>query len=262
MTRQTKLGALVIHNDPVVQAELGGMAPSGVTVHAARFESPTINGDEYTSESWQRMIETPDIRRGLVQLSRASASAICLCFGSASFFGGPAFDAGFTSAAQVLTEGTPVYTAGQAIRAGLTAVGARRPLVVMPPWFTEPTFKAAQAYLSSAGFEVAGLVQYSLDSRWDSVERHRLFDRGGHREIVPDDVCRQVAARFPDHADAVLIPGSGFSSREAIDPLERLLGVPVVTSNQACLWRLLELTGVAASVPGGGTLLAGRSEAA
>lgn len=253
---RAQLGVLVVHNDPVVEAELWGMAPPGVTVHAARFESPTSTGAEYTSESWQRMISLPDIRRGLIQLGQMDLSAICLCFGSASFFGGLEFDEGFTSAARELTGDTPVYTAGQAIRAGLTAAGISRPLVVAPPWFTEPTFRATRAYLGAAGFDIRGLVPYRLDARWDTVARHQVFDRGGRWEVDPEEVCRQVAAGFPDDADGVLIPGSGFRSWEAVERLEQQLGVPVVTSNQACLRQLLDLTGLDAIVPGGGRLLA------
>ncbi|URN12618.1 hypothetical protein LUW77_15985 [Streptomyces radiopugnans] len=106
-----QLGVLVIHNDPVVEAELWAMAPDGVTVHAARFESPTSGGAEYTGTPWKEMVESPDVRRGLGQLGRMDLSAICLCFGSASFFGGPEFDEGFTAAARELAGGTEVYTA-------------------------------------------------------------------------------------------------------------------------------------------------------
>ncbi|HEU5469363.1 MAG TPA: hypothetical protein VFV67_01825 [Actinophytocola sp.] len=254
-----QLGVLVVHNDPVVEAELWRMAPAGVTVHAARFQSPTSTGAEYTGEPWQRMIAAPDVHRGLVQLGQMELSAICLCFGSASFFGGIEFDDGFAAAATELAGGTPVYTAGQAIRAGLAALGVRRPLVLAPPWFTAPTFAATRGYLAASGVAVAGLVRYRLGSAWDRHERHRLFDRGGRWAVDPDEVCRQVTAEFPGHADGVLIPGSGFRSWEAVDRLERRLGVPVLTSNQACLWRLLELTGVGAAVPGGGRLLAGRA---
>jgi maleate isomerase len=253
-----QLGALVIHNDPVVEAELWRMAPPGVTVHTARFESPTSTGQEYTTESWQRMIALPDIRRGLVQLGQMELTAICLCFGSASFLGGLAFDDGFTAAARELSAGTPVYTAGQAMRWALDAVRVRRPLVVAPPWFTAPTFAATRAYLAADGLEVAGLVHYRLGSRWEGVRPHRLFDRGGRWEVDPDEVCRQVTEGFPAHADGVLIPGSGFRSWEAVDRLEERLGVPVVTSNQACLWHLLDLAGLATTVPGAGSLLAGR----
>ncbi len=253
-----RLGVLVVHNDPVVEAELWAMAPPGVTVHTARFESPTSTGAEYTSESWERMMAAPDVRRGLVQLGELGVSAICLCFGSASFFGGLEFDDGFTASAVELTGGTPVYTAGQAIRAALTALGVRRPMVLAPPWFTAPTFAAAESYLVAAGFEPAAMVPFRLGERWDGVERHRLFDRGGRWDVRPAEVCRQAVAAFPAHADGLLLPGSGFRSWEAVDELERDLGVPVVTSNQACLWRLLDLTGLNAPVPGGGLLTAHR----
>ncbi|MFV2009863.1 MULTISPECIES: hypothetical protein [unclassified Micromonospora] len=251
-----QLGVLVVHNDPVVEAELWTMAPAGVTIHAARFESPTSTGAEYTTESWQRMIRQPDVQRGLHQLGQMDLSAICLCFGSASFFGGLAFDTGFTEAAAGLTNGTPVYTAGQAMRAALAAAGIRRPAVMAPPWFTAPTFSATRAYLDAAGFEVASLVQYQLPPGWEQVDRHRTFDHGARWQIDPDEVCRQVAANFPPRADGVLIPGSGFRCWEAVEQLERELGVPVVTANQACLWQLIERTGLGLPVSGGGRLLA------
>ena len=42
---------------------------------------------------------------------------------------------------------------------------------------------------------------------------------------------------------------------EVIEPLERELGRPVVTSNQAGLWHALRLVGVDAAIPGYGRLL-------
>ncbi|MBB0242798.1 hypothetical protein FNQ90_01410 [Streptomyces alkaliphilus] len=253
-----QLGVLVIDNDPVVEAELWRMAPLGVTVHAARFESPTSTGAEYIGTPWPDMIAVQDIRRGLEQLGRMGVSAICLCFGSASFFGGKDFDDGFSSAATELAGGTPVYTAGQALRAALASTGVHRPLVVAPPWFTPPTLSATRSYLAEAGHSIAGLTQYRLGGGWEETPRHRVFDRGGRWEVDPTEVCRQVTTDFPADADGVLIPGSGFRSFEAVESLENSLGVPVITSNQACLWRLLTLTGVASAVPGGGRLLAGR----
>lgn len=254
-----QLGVLVIHNDPVVEAELWRMAPPGVTVHAARFESPTSTGAEYVGSAAQQLLEQQDVRRGLHQLGQMGLSAISFCFGSASFFGGLEFDEEFTRGATEIAGGTPVYTAGQAITEALRRSGIARPLVVFPPWFTQPTFDASHAYLTSAGFDVAGIVHFQLPENWDSIAKHRLFDRGARWEVHPDEVVRQVRAGFAEDADGVLIPGSGFRSWEAIEPLERELGVPVVTSNQATLWRLLDLTGTDAVVPGGGRLLLGET---
>ncbi len=39
-----------------------------------------------------------------------------------------------------------------------------------------------------------------------------------------------------DPIDGVLIPGSGFRAQGAVVPLERELGLPVITANQAVLW--------------------------
>jgi maleate cis-trans isomerase len=176
-----RLGILVIHNDPVVETELWAMAPPGVTVHTARFESPTSGGAEYTGTRWEDLVDAPDVARGLRQLGRPGVSAICFRFGSASFFGGAEFDDRFAAAATGRAGGTPARTA--------------------------------------------------------------------------EEACRQVRTAFPAGADGVLIPGSGFRSREAIGPVERELGVPVVTSDHAVLWDLLRLAGVPAAVPHAGRLI-------
>jgi maleate isomerase len=242
------IGILVIHNDPVPELEMRMLAPEGVSIHAARFESPTATGAEYTGRPATEMLAEPDVARGMRQLGQVGLDAILLCFGSASFFGGHEFDQDFTGAATELAGGTPVQTAGQAIVAALRAADVRRPLVVMPPWFTRPTYDAAGAYLGAAGFDVAGLLHFDLGAAWHGVTKHQIFDRGGRWEVLPDSVRAQVRDGFPTGADCVLIPGSGIRSAEAVEPLENDLGVPVITANRACLWHALNGIGDARRV--------------
>src|SRR6266508_445123 len=61
-------------------------------------------------------------------------------------------------------------------------------------------------------------------------------------------------ADAPD-ADAVLLSGTGLPTIGVIEVLERDLGKPVVSSNQASLWRALRLAGVRESISGFGRLL-------
>src|SRR6266481_6205985 len=56
-------------------------------------------------------------------------------------------------------------------------------------------------------------------------------------------------ADAPD-ADAVLLSGTGLPTIGVIEVLERDLGKPVVSSNQAALWRALRLAGVRESISG------------
>jgi maleate isomerase len=90
-----------------------------------------------------------------------------------------------------------------------------------------------------AGVEVAGLLHFDLGPEFSGVHQHLIFDRGGRWRVLPDDVRHQVRAGFPAGADGVLIPGSGIRSAEAVEPLRRDLGVPVITANQSCMWYLL-----------------------
>jgi maleate cis-trans isomerase len=74
------------------------------------------------------------------------------------------------------------------------------------------------------------------------------------------DESEERAAELARRADtpeaqAVLISGTGLPTVGVLERLERELGKPVVSSNQACLWRALRLAGVGEPVTGFGRLL-------
>jgi maleate cis-trans isomerase len=56
-------------------------------------------------------------------------------------------------------------------------------------------------------------------------------------------------------AQAVLLSGTGLPTVAVLEALERDLGKPVISSNQAFLWRALRLAGVRDAVSGYGRLL-------
>jgi len=55
-------------------------------------------------------------------------------------------------------------------------------------------------------------------------------------------------------ADAVLLSGTGLPTVGILELLERDLGKPVISSNQASLWRALRLAGVREPITGFGRL--------
>lgn len=243
-----RFGILVVHRDPVPEAEMWAMAPPGVTLHTARFESPRRRGQEYGGDAARALTRSADVARGLEFLGQMDLDVICLCFGSVSFIGGPGFDSELAAQASAMAGGTPVTTAAVAMLDAMRATGVTSPLVVSPPWCTTEAGTAAERYFADSGVEIADTLRFDLGPGWRTMQHTEIYDGGGHWFVRPEEVYRQVRRSFPPMADGVLMPGSGLRSLEAIEPLERDLGVPVITSNQACLWHCLQFAGVRSAV--------------
>ena len=61
--------------------------------------------------------------------------------------------------------------------------------------------------------------------------------------VEPGEWYRRVKRQRHDDADAYFISCTAIRAAEAIEPLERDLGKPVVTSNQAMVWHSLKPAG-------------------
>ena len=249
-----RLGILVIHNDPVPEVEMWRTAAPGVTVHTARFRTPRPFGTEFTGVELAALFETTGLGTAVAQLGDLGVDAVGYCFTSSSVFGGPAFDEGFARRAGELAGGVPVVTAGTGIREELAAREVSEVAVVAPPWFTEPTLDALSRYLGGGSVRVRQVIRFELPGEWDGIDRPDLFDRGARYAVDQDELVRQVERRIEPGADALLVPGSGFSSLVAAGRLGDSLGIGVVTANAALLSALERR---AAGV--GGALEAGRT---
>ena len=135
--------------------------------------------------------------------------------------------------------GTQVTTAAGAIAAGLRRLGVKRLALATP--YPPSISEAGRAFWEASGFEIVGY------RRLEGVAN--IYDE-------TEDRARSLArAADAPTADAVLVSGTGLPTAGIIEDLERELGKPVVTSQQASLWRALRLARVADSVPGFGRLL-------
>ena len=84
-------------------------------------------------------------------------------------------------------------------------------------------------------------------------DRQRRPPRGA---TLRDHAGRDRLARdaYTPQAEALFIPCTDFEAIDLIEVLERDLGVPVVTANQATMWHALRLSGVVDALPHFGTL--------
>jgi maleate isomerase len=71
----------------------------------------------------------------------------------------------------------------------------------------------------------------------------------------PGDVVEFCLRVCEERADALLISCTMWRALEAAEELERRLGIPVVTANQATIWAVLRALGVSQPITGLGSLL-------
>jgi len=137
--------------------------------------------------------------------------------------------------------GVKVATGASAQAAAARALGCRK-VVVAQPYETTETDRIA-GYARHFGCEVLGATG------WGSA-----FNQIGR--IPPDAALkmgRELKRAHPD-ADSILLPSPHWPTVGAIDPLERELGVSVMTALQAIVWHALRRCGVNDRIEGFGRL--------
>ena len=237
---RARIGVLVPPGNPTVEPELYRMAPSGVSVHFARLDSsssasaPGAHGG--MEDRTQAYVDSlPAVAPALGAVNPA---IVALAFTAASYSNGFAREAALADRIASLTV-SPALTAAQAILAALEHLGVKRLALGTP--YPESISAMARAYWEAAGLTVVGYARL--------IGVTNIYDESEERAYR---LARQ--ADVPD-ADALLLSGTGLPTIGVLELLERDLGKPVVSSNQALLWRALRMAGVREPVPGFGRLL-------
>lgn len=231
-----RIGILVIHNDPVPEAEIWSSVRPGTSVHTARFWTPRAFGTEFTGRGLDALFGDTGLDIAVRQLGELGVHALGYCFTSASLFGGTAFDAAFAERAEELTGGIPSITAGQAVLEALADTETEEVAVIAPPWFSDATLEALRSYVSVT---VRQIIRFELPPVWQGTDRPDLFDRGARHAVESSELERQILESLEPGIGTLLIPGSGFASLAAAERLRRSQGLRTISANTALL-RALE----------------------
>ncbi len=99
--------------------------------------------------------------------------------------------------------------------------------------------------MRNMGFESVGEI---------SPERTSLLHYGKLSEDLALELARQLMADHPE-ADCIHFASAHWPTAFAIEPVEQELGIPVMTSQQAIVWKALRSAGVTEPIEGFGRLL-------
>jgi maleate isomerase len=134
----------------------------------------------------------------------------------------------------------PAISTADGILAGFKAFGIRRVVLLTP--YIEAVNEREVAFLARHDIEVLG--QSGL----------RLGEGQGMASIEPGEWYRRALALRDSRADAYFLSCTAIRVLPIIEMLERDLGKPVITSNQALVWHALRSSGFRDAPPGLGTL--------
>jgi len=240
MTTVARIGVLVPAGNPTVEPEFYRMAPSSVTVHFARFDSPggTTPGTHLGME--QRLLGYLAALPAVIpSLAAVHPKVVALAHTSVSYAVGFADEPTLVERIAKLA-GCPAVTASRAIVAAFARLGVRRIALATP--YSEAVEALGATYWKAAGVEVVARRRLEgVTNIYDETEA-RAYELG----------C-QTDTR---DAEALLISGTGLPTAGIIQRLEGELHKPVITGQTAALWQALRLAGVIAPVVGYGQLLA------
>lgn len=227
--RRPALG-VVAPFDLELDAELWRWLPPGVDLLMTR--TPYVDG-RVTIEFAREVADFADVEAGVRSVTAGRADTVAYACTSGSFVGGRSGEAALAAAMRGAGAREAVTTSAAVIEA-LGALGVDRVSVATP--YLPELSALLEVFLGEHGIEVADHLAMGLGGEIWAVS---------YREVV--ELAR--SADRPD-AQAILLSCTNLPTYDIIAPLERELGKPVVSANQATMWASLRRMGLAARGPG------------
>ena len=235
---RARLGLILPSLNVTTEPEYYKMVPKGVTVHTTR-----IFLEEETDDNYSHMVD--DVTHSMTLLSHAHAGAFVFACTSGSLYGGLGYDQKIIEVMNSCTD-HPCTTTTTAVVDALKTMGMKKICVGTPysAWINPLEKK----FLEDSGFEVVNIRSIREDVKeiyGDIGDEKRAEISFLVNSVRPERVYEFAARKvYQDGCDGIFISCMGFPTLGVIDILEKDLGVPVISSNQVTLWKLLKMAGV------------------
>jgi maleate isomerase len=224
MTKSLRIGLIVPSSNTVLEPDFHRHLGQSGIVSTARIFLESV-----TREAEVRMLEE-DLPKAAELIRTTAPDVVVFGCTSAGALGTLAHDSAIGEKIEKLA-GALAITVLHAVLSQLRAIGPRK-LAVFTPYIPDLTNGIASS-LAEAGFpplKAAGMgIRVNLD-----------IGRVTPGEIV-DFVESQIEGSAPD---CIFLSCTNWRAIEAIEPLHRKLGIPVISSNQAAIVAVGQLSGL------------------
>ena len=240
--QQVKLGLLVPATNCVAEPDMYKMAPEGVTVHSTRLQAfnaarrqaaDVADTIRIFEESGDDAVNVAPI------LAQVKPAVIAFADTSASFLNGTEYNDNLCRRIEAAA-GIKAITASTAVVEAIRELGLRKVCLITPyhHYFTEK----GKEFLEESGFEVP--IFKSFGSGTHPMDIH-----------LPEAIYEEVINTFDESCDGIFVSCTNLRAADIIEKVEKHVGRPMVSSNQATMWLMLRLAGVRKRVTGFGELL-------
>jgi maleate isomerase len=224
---------MIPSSDFVLELDAFNMVPKGVSVHFTRIPLPQPDTPEIIMEL------AKDVEKYAKLFSPLGVDVIAFGCTAGSFIGGPGYDQQIIDRISKVS-GTKATTTSTSVVAALKTLKIKS-ISVLAPYVDEVVQKLGE-FLKENGFDVPKIKGLGLDADLKIAL------------VSPEDIYRHAKSVFVPEAEGLFISCTTFRASDVIEVLERDLGVPVVTANQATLWNMLRMAGIKEKIDGYGQL--------
>jgi maleate cis-trans isomerase len=225
-------GILVPSTNTTAEIEYTNHLPPTLQFHTARLGK---GGNTPFSPS-----KDEDVAYQSKMLGDAKVEVVALSQTSASLF-----DDGYDAKAKALMSGNagvPAITSAEAIGEAVVAFGMKR-VGIVTPYSAQVIESAKRYYERKYGISVVGMEGFGATDSYAIAKFDANVAFEGMRRVDRPEI------------ELLIVPGGNFPTMPWITTWERALGKPVITTNQAALWRVLGVMKINDPLPGLGRLL-------
>ncbi|WP_338549710.1 maleate cis-trans isomerase family protein [Roseovarius phycicola] len=235
---RARIGVFVPFTNTNLEPDMMLLRPAGTSLHFARLGG--YDADEIPNEHQMAQLGSSDMEEPLRLIQGVRPDVVIYGCTSATLAHGPAFDNDLRAriAAQ---SGAKTVTAASALIYALQSLGLRRVGFASP--YVPTLNDEAIGFLASEGFETVGRADFE-----------GTLDNVGQGALSPQDVFELGIRADHPQAEAVVLSCTDMRSVEVIAELETKLGKPVVTSNQAMMFQVIDMAHLGPAPKGFGQL--------